>query len=155
MEFRTLNRGCIWRVGKGDQINIWDDAWIPTSPTRKIYTPKGHLMLNKVSDLINPMTETWDEELIRDNFWSIDANRILKIPITPSSREDFLAWHFTNNGLFTVRSAYHAEWDYHFGRHNPDAMNIGGSHGSDVWKNCGGFIYQQKLKYLAGGRFMV
>jgi hypothetical protein len=34
----AFNRGCIWRVGEGDQINIWEDAWISSSPTRKVYT---------------------------------------------------------------------------------------------------------------------
>jgi hypothetical protein len=59
---------CIWRVGDGDQINIWNDAWIPTSPTSKVFTPRGNILLNKVSDLITPYTGTWDEELIRDSF---------------------------------------------------------------------------------------
>jgi hypothetical protein len=75
--------------------------------------------LSKVSDLINPVTGWWDEELIRENFWSIDANRILEIPIAPLGMQDFVAWHLTKTGLFTVRSAYHAEWEYQFGRHNP------------------------------------
>jgi hypothetical protein len=28
-------------------IYIWEDAWIPTSPTRKIYTPRGGIVLDK------------------------------------------------------------------------------------------------------------
>jgi hypothetical protein len=60
---QTFNRGCIWRVGDGQQINIWQDPCIPTSPTRKVYTPRGSILLSKVSDLINP-TGSWDEELI-------------------------------------------------------------------------------------------
>ena len=34
----TFKRGCIWRVGSGNQINIWEDHWIPKSPPRKIET---------------------------------------------------------------------------------------------------------------------
>jgi hypothetical protein len=81
---QTFNRGCIWRVGDGDQINIWEDLWIPTSPTR------GSILLNKVSDLINPSTGWWDEELIRELSWSVDANRILETPIAPSGMQDFV-----------------------------------------------------------------
>jgi hypothetical protein len=65
---QTLKCGCIWRIGEGDQINIWEDARIPTSPTRKVYTLRGNILLQKVSDLINPITGTWDEELILQNF---------------------------------------------------------------------------------------
>jgi hypothetical protein len=61
---QTLRRGCIWRIGEGDQINIWEDVWVPTSPTRKVYTPRGNIMLKTVADLINPITGTWDEELL-------------------------------------------------------------------------------------------
>jgi hypothetical protein len=99
---QIFNRGCIWRVGDGSQIDIWNDPWIPTSPTRKMYTSKGSIILGKVSDLINPTTMSWDEELIRDIFWSVDATRILEIPITPSSMEDFVAWHFTKTGFFQL-----------------------------------------------------
>jgi hypothetical protein len=70
--------------------------------------------------------------LIREVFWSVDANRILEIPIAPSGVQDFVAWHLTKMGFFTVRSAYHAEWDYQFGLHNPNVMQIGESQGGQV-----------------------
>jgi hypothetical protein len=31
--------------------------------------------------LINPNTGEWDEELVRDMFWDIDARLILTIPV--------------------------------------------------------------------------
>jgi len=49
--------------------------------------------VNKVSDLINPITSSWDEELVRDVFWPEDAGLILSIPLIPGY-EDFLAWHY-------------------------------------------------------------
>jgi hypothetical protein len=39
----SLKRGYIWRVGNGQNINIWEDAWIPNCATRKIVTPKGDI----------------------------------------------------------------------------------------------------------------
>jgi hypothetical protein len=91
-------------------------------------------LLNKVSDLINPFTGAWDEELIRANFWAIGATRILEIPLAPSGMQDFVPWHYTKLGTFIVRSAYHLEWDYQFGRHHPDVMSVGNPEGSRVWK---------------------
>jgi hypothetical protein len=52
----TLKHGYIWRVGDGEKINIWRDAWIPNSPSRMIITPRGNQLLSKVSDLIDPAT---------------------------------------------------------------------------------------------------
>jgi hypothetical protein len=32
---------------------------------------------------------------------------IKKIPVGRAERQDWLAWNFTKNGIFSVRSAYH------------------------------------------------
>jgi hypothetical protein len=56
----------IWRVGDGTHINIWEDNWIPSSHNLKIMTPRGSNILTRVSDLINPIDGSWDEDLIGD-----------------------------------------------------------------------------------------
>jgi hypothetical protein len=48
----AFNRGYICRVGEGDQINIREDAWIPTSPTRKVYTPRAILFCSRLLILL-------------------------------------------------------------------------------------------------------
>jgi hypothetical protein len=45
---QNFNRGCTWRVGEGDQINIWEEPWIPTSPTRKFLLQEVILCLIKL-----------------------------------------------------------------------------------------------------------
>jgi hypothetical protein len=65
------------RVGNGNFINIWRDPWIPRRDTIKVITPRGTSILHKVSELINPIIEAWDEQLVRDTFWAEDANIIL------------------------------------------------------------------------------
>ena len=99
-----FKKGYIWRVGDGSQINIWEDHWIPTSHNLKVMTPRGHNLLSKVEDLIDPATGNWDEDLVKDLFWEVDANRILQIPLI-QGREDVVAWHHTQNGYFSVGSA--------------------------------------------------
>jgi hypothetical protein len=103
-----FKKGCIWRVGDGSKIDIWKDNWIPSSHNLKIMTPRGTNIITRVSDLINPANDTWDEDLIQDIFWPIDAHRIMQIPLTPE-REDFVAWHYNKVGLFSVWSAYYCQ----------------------------------------------
>ena len=60
-----LKKGIIWRVGSGKDIDIWSDPWIPRGSTRKVITQKGNNLITKVSELINPITNKWDEELVK------------------------------------------------------------------------------------------
>jgi hypothetical protein len=87
-------------------------------------TPWGHIVLSKVRELIDHISETWDEELLRSLFWDVDVSRILEIPIASQGMEDFIAWNFTNNGLFTVKSAYHMEWEYRYCRRERRALGV-------------------------------
>jgi hypothetical protein len=65
-------------------------------------------MIKFVSDLLNPIDGNLDEELNNELFWLVDTHLILEIPLTPG-REDFVAWHYTQLGLFTVKSAYYCQ----------------------------------------------
>ena len=99
----------------GENIDIWRDAWISNCADRKIITPRRGNLLTKVSDLINPITNGWDEELARQTLWPIDARRVQAIPIPMHNMSDFIAWSYTENGLFTVQSAYVEEWNKQHG----------------------------------------
>ena len=56
-----LKEGIIWRIGNGSSVNIWSDPWLPRGHTRKPATPRGQSLLTRVSELIDPQTESWDE----------------------------------------------------------------------------------------------
>ena len=103
---QALKEGLIWRVGDGTQIDIWSDPWIPDGITRRPITPRGHTLLRRVSELIDPVSGDWDRALIRSVFWEEDVARILCIPIK-QGMEDLLAWHYVKKGVFSVKSAYH------------------------------------------------
>lgn len=62
-------------------------------------------VLTNVNELINPATGQWDEQLVKDTFWKIDADVILATPVREDF-EDFIAWHYESKGVFTVKSAY-------------------------------------------------
>ena len=112
----SLKNGYIWRVGNGQNIDIWRDAWIPNCASRKIITPRGGQLLSKVADLIDPTTNSWDEDLVRQTLWPIDVQRVLAIPLTMHNMSDFIAWSYAENGVFTVRLAYLEEWNQQHGR---------------------------------------
>jgi hypothetical protein len=78
-------------VGSGDSIDIWRDPWIPASHNRKVISPRGHCILSKVAELIDPISGQWDMDTIHSNFHQIDANRILQIPLNIYGFDDFLA----------------------------------------------------------------
>jgi hypothetical protein len=85
-----LKEGIIWRIGDGSRINIWSDPWLPREWTRKPLTPRGNILLTKVDELINPVTGTWDEELVLQTFWPQDAELILATPVH-TDLEDIVA----------------------------------------------------------------
>jgi hypothetical protein len=121
-------------VRDGEKINIWRDSWIPTSANRKVTTVRGTTLLTKVSQLIDPHTGQWHEVLVHDIFNSLDAWRILQIPLNPNGFSDFIAWALTKHGFYTVRSAFHCQWHHQFGGVAPQMSLPGASAANPVWR---------------------
>jgi hypothetical protein len=55
--------------------------------------------------LINPITGSWDEELVRQIFVPQDINLILATPVHVDL-EDLVAWHYDKREMFSVKSVY-------------------------------------------------
>jgi hypothetical protein len=130
----TFKHGHIWRVGTGDKINIYTDPWIPSSWNRMVISPRGNAVFSKVSDLISPVTGTWDIELLETLFLPVDVQRILEIPLNNHGFDDFIAWHYNKNGKYTVRSGYHLQWKHAFGSRAGQLALPGSSATNPVWK---------------------
>jgi hypothetical protein len=129
----TFKRGHIWRVGDGEKINIWSDPWIPSSPNGKITSRRGNILLTRVNQLIDPNGE-WDEGLITSLFNSLDARRIMQIPLDTHGLSDFISWRLTKHGFFSVRTAYHSQWRHQFGPNVALLAMPGNSISNPVWK---------------------
>lgn len=97
-----LKKGIIWRVGDGNNINIWSNPWLPRGITRKVSSVRGNHLVTKVAELIDPATNTWDTNLVYQTF---NAEIILQIPVQEHA-SDVIAWHFDKKGVFSVKSAY-------------------------------------------------
>jgi hypothetical protein len=146
---QTFKKGYIWRVGDGEDINIWDDPWISSSPSRKILTPRGRIVYTKVSKLIDLVTRTWDEVLIRSLIFSVDVNRILEILLAVGMMEDFVSWNYTKNVIFSVRSAYFVECDHQHGRKLIRTNVMGTSDINLVWSQVWKLKVSAKIKIFA------
>lgn len=91
-------------MGDGDNIHIWEDAWIPDLPQFKLITPKPvECQLSKVNELIDKENVLWNLENTTHNN---EYNTIKNIPISKYTHEDALVWHFSKDGKFRVKSAY-------------------------------------------------
>jgi hypothetical protein len=101
-----LKKGIVWRIGDGSKVKIFRDNWLPRPGSLKVDGKRGSLRRKWVSELINPITRSWDKEAVRECCWPHDANTILNIKLPARATEDFLAWSGESNGIFSVRSAY-------------------------------------------------
>ena len=137
-----------WRVGDGNHIRIWEDAWIPAGVTRRPRTPRGNIVISKVSELIDPIRGTWDSELINDLFWEEDVSNILSIPVH-MDREDSVAWHFNKKGVFSVKSAYHVledEAETKLVRQKGETSRHSLNSGQKMWNKLWGVPVPPKIK---------
>lgn len=71
----------IWHVRTGEQIRIWYDPWLPRGTTRRPTSTQGANILTRVSELIDPSTHTWDEDVVKQTFNGVDAKLVLGIPL--------------------------------------------------------------------------
>jgi hypothetical protein len=142
----TFKRGYIWRVGNGEKINIWPDRWIASSADGKVTTARGGILFSKVSDLISPITTSWDEHLLRDIFNDADVERILQIPLNNLGFDDFIAWKETSHGRYTVKSGYYMQWRYQFGPNGSQLAHQGVLALNPVWRSLWKLNVPVKIK---------
>ncbi|KAL7111975.1 hypothetical protein ACP275_05G123500 [Erythranthe tilingii] len=103
-----LQEGIRTRIGDGQDTSIWGDPWCVDGSQPRLFTrrPMHTSFPDRVSDIINPITRSWNHGLIKEVFWPIDHQRILNIPIGSRHAKDLMIWQFTPNGQFSVKSCY-------------------------------------------------
>uniref|UniRef100_A0A803PFI6 Reverse transcriptase zinc-binding domain-containing protein n=1 Tax=Cannabis sativa TaxID=3483 RepID=A0A803PFI6_CANSA len=93
-------------IGSGQTTNILNEPWLNDDQHPFITSSHPALVNQKVSALVKPTVNDWDEEVLRDVLTERDYKLVLAIPLTQSFMEDKWYWFKENSGLFTVRSAY-------------------------------------------------
>jgi hypothetical protein len=105
-----LKHGMIWRVNSGSKIRVWRDNWLPRGNLKPIGNA-SKIRIKWVSDLIEPSTKTWKEDMVRKIFYPPDAETVLQISIPAFEGDDRLAWSYDQTGIFSVKSAYRLALD--------------------------------------------
>lgn len=59
-----------------------------------------------MSDLILPDTHSWNVEKVTRLFSPRDRNAILNIPLSLLSTEDKIIWHWSSNGIYSIKTGY-------------------------------------------------
>ncbi|KAM5559577.1 hypothetical protein ABKV19_020977 [Rosa sericea] len=83
---------------------IYHDAWVPIPYSFKIMSPPNLLFNRPVSYLIS--NGSWQFRLLSESFWESEVAAICSIPLPPTPCSDKLIWHYTKEGVYTVKSGY-------------------------------------------------
>ncbi|MBA0790566.1 hypothetical protein Gohar_015205, partial [Gossypium harknessii] len=103
---KLLIQGLSWRIGRGNNVSIWTDRWIPGIEPSTWQNGNENRELKTVSDLIDGTSKKWKTEIIFSTFQVEIAQKILKIPLAETDSEDLRVWKGEATGEFSVRSAY-------------------------------------------------
>uniref|UniRef100_A0A2N9J6I4 Reverse transcriptase domain-containing protein n=1 Tax=Fagus sylvatica TaxID=28930 RepID=A0A2N9J6I4_FAGSY len=95
-------------VGSGDRILVWDDPWIPSLPSflPRPAVPSNSIQCLVVSQLMNHSKTAWDLGKLKFLFDDETIKAILNIPKWSIAQEDGWIWVKTNNGDFSIKSAF-------------------------------------------------
>lgn len=111
--------GVRFQIGSGSTVSLWNDPWLPLPNTFKPFSsPMCGRESWLVEDIIDTDERTWLVTVIEDMFTEVEAEFILKIPLSLRPRADRIVWHYDRKGLFTVKSGYKVARDlYNRGTH--------------------------------------
>lgn len=88
-------------------MRIWANIWLPIPNSFKVVSPRLQAFDgDMVATLLDREIAGWDKNLVRGNFLPNEVESILSIPTSYNFPDDALVWAWTQNGRFTVRSAY-------------------------------------------------
>lgn len=103
----VVQKGSIWRVGDGSNIEVFNDWWVKALPDSKVPPPADPTLQSiTVSSLMEVGEQRWDVDILCDLFDIPTCDAILKIPLSRACTTDKKVWCDSPNGTFSVCSAY-------------------------------------------------
>lgn len=95
-----------------NSILVWNDPWIPAKCPRPARC-KGNNYYQSltVNQLIDPLTRTWNLNLLNAIVVPEDVSIIQSILVCGTLWLDSLGWHCTQSWKFVIKSGYSTEQD--------------------------------------------
>ncbi|XP_037492746.1 uncharacterized protein LOC105643399 [Jatropha curcas] len=91
--------GFRWRIGDGQSVNVWTEPWLLRDNQFRV-----HLPILPVRAL--EFARAWNLPLIHGLFNPSIADIITSIPLATNVQDDILIWHWTDSGIYSVKSGY-------------------------------------------------
>ncbi|KAL4387252.1 hypothetical protein GQ457_09G002290 [Hibiscus cannabinus] len=101
-----IEKGIGWRISTGQNVNIWNEAWIPGDGDGRIRNQAINVNYTLVSDLIDDSTKTWKLNVLNDLFDEEQVSKICTIPLSKLGMRDEIIWRHDASGSYTVKSGY-------------------------------------------------
>ena len=146
-----IDRGLRWIIGNGRSVNVWRDRLLPTLDSFKVISPRGQgSVVERVEHLLDMERGLWDVDKVQNTFLPFEAGAVLGIPISPSLPNDSRIWAWSNNGRFTVKSAYEVAFkQFRDDKENGDRGECSDpSKMADTWKSIWKLECTGKVKHF-------
>ncbi|KAK8546682.1 hypothetical protein V6N12_027456 [Hibiscus sabdariffa] len=96
----------VWNAVKSEQVNIWDDPWLPGPYDGRIKTDHIDIYHSTVADLIDHSSRRWKRDIIENLFDEDQASRICNNPLLIARLNDEIVWRYDGSGRYSVKSGY-------------------------------------------------
>ncbi|VVA39354.1 PREDICTED: reverse mRNAase [Prunus dulcis] len=133
--------GLRWCIGDGKSVHVTRDPWLPMPYHFKVRTP-------------SPLLPEKDVQTVCHVFNKEEADSILAMALSRFGCPNHLMWHFTKNGLYTVKSGYRVavELDSNglLGRRGGGGTSVDRG-GRRLWKSIWGLNVASKIRHFVSG----
>lgn len=141
-----VKKGYIWRIGSGQRVRLWRHPWIPRAWNLRPIGKKRSCHLKWVHQLIDQPNMQWNDDVLNKFFWPADIQEIKKIRLPSEPAEVISAWHYENNGFYTVKSAYLClARKRHMGEHGGGQSTSANLEGRPIWKEYWKILLPHKI----------